>query len=47
MLDNMLTRSQEIILANVRQSTSLTLMILMSLYSRADLDAMGEGFAVT
>jgi hypothetical protein len=29
------------------QSVSLTLKILMSLYPRADLDAAGDGFAVT
>jgi hypothetical protein len=47
MLDSVPTRSREIILANMRQSTSLTLEILKSLYSRAVLDAAGEGFAVT
>jgi hypothetical protein len=47
MLDCLLSRSQEIILANMRQSVSLTLGILNSLYPRADLDAAGEGFAVT
>jgi hypothetical protein len=31
----------------MRQLVSLTLEILKSLYSRADLDTMGEGFAVT
>jgi hypothetical protein len=31
----------------MRLSTSLTLGILKSLYPRADLDAVGEGFAVT
>jgi hypothetical protein len=31
----------------MRQSASLTLRILKSLYPQADLDAMGEGFAVT
>jgi hypothetical protein len=31
----------------MRQSTSLTLGILKSLYPRANLDAVGEGFAVT
>jgi hypothetical protein len=40
-------RSWEIILTNMRQSTSLTLGILKSLYPRADLDSIGEGFAVT
>jgi hypothetical protein len=47
MLNSLPTRSQEIILANMRQSASITLGILMSLYPRADLDAVGEGFAVT
>jgi hypothetical protein len=31
----------------VRQSASLTLKILRSLYPQAILDAMGEGFAAT
>jgi hypothetical protein len=31
----------------VRQSGSLTLGILKSLYPQADLDAAGEGFVVT
>jgi hypothetical protein len=31
----------------MRQSTSLTLGILKSLYPRAHLDAVGEGFAAT
>jgi hypothetical protein len=31
----------------MRQSVSLTLRILRSLYPQANLDAMGEGFAVT
>jgi hypothetical protein len=47
MLDSLPTRSQEIILAKMRQSVSLTLKILKSLYPRADLDVMGEGFTVT
>jgi hypothetical protein len=47
MLDSLPMRSQEIILANMRQSVSLTLRMLKSLYSRADLDAAGEGFTVT
>jgi hypothetical protein len=46
MLDSMSTRSREVILANMTQSVSLTLGILKSLYPRANLDAMGEGFAV-
>jgi hypothetical protein len=47
MLDSLPTRSQEIILANMKQSTSLTLGILKSLYPQADLDVAGEGFAGT
>jgi hypothetical protein len=47
MLDSLPTRFQEIILTNMRQSMSLTLGILNSLYPRADLDVVGEGFAVT
>jgi hypothetical protein len=47
MLDSLLMRSWEIILTNMRQSVSLTLGILKSLYPWADLDAAGEGFAVT
>jgi hypothetical protein len=47
MLDSLLTRSREIILANMKQSTSLTLEILKSLYPHGDLDAAGEGFAAT
>jgi hypothetical protein len=47
MLDSLPMRSREIVLANMRQLTSLTLRILMSLYPRADLDTAGEGFAVT
>jgi hypothetical protein len=31
----------------MRQSASLTLGILKTLYPRADLDAAGEGFTVT
>jgi hypothetical protein len=47
MLDSLPTRFQEIILTNMRHSTSLTLGILNSLYPRADLDVVGEGFVVT
>jgi hypothetical protein len=47
MLDSLPSQSREIILANMPQSASLTLGILKSLYPRADLDAVGEGFAVT
>jgi hypothetical protein len=47
MLDSLPTRSREIILTNMKQSASLTLGILKSLYPRADVDAVGEGFAGT
>jgi hypothetical protein len=47
MLDSLPTRSQEIVLANMRQSASLTLGILKSLYPRDDLHAVCEGFAMT
>jgi hypothetical protein len=47
MLDSLLTRSWEIILANIRQSVSLTLRILKSLYPRADMDVAAEGFTMT
>jgi hypothetical protein len=47
MLDSLPNRSREIILANMRQSASLTLGILKSLYPRADLDTAGEGFVET
>jgi hypothetical protein len=47
MLDSMSNRSRDITLVNMRQSMSLTLGILKSLYPRADLDAAGEGFVAT
>jgi hypothetical protein len=47
MLDSLWMRSQEIILTNMRQLVSLSLIILKSLYPRANLDVVGEGFAVT
>jgi hypothetical protein len=47
MIDSLPIRSREIILTNMRQSASLTLRILKSLCPQADLDAVGEGFAVT
>jgi hypothetical protein len=47
MLDSLLTRSRELILANMKQSASLTLSILKSVYPQADLDVAGEGFATT
>jgi hypothetical protein len=40
MLDSLPTRSQEIILTNMRQSVK-------SLYPRADMDVVGQGFTVT
>jgi hypothetical protein len=46
MLDSLL-QSQEIILANMRQSAGLTLGILKSLYLQANSNVVGEGFAVT
>jgi hypothetical protein len=47
LLDGLLNRCWDIILANMKQAASLTLGILKSLYPQADLDATGEGFAVT
>jgi hypothetical protein len=47
MLDSLPTRSREIILANMKQSASLTLGILKSLYPRVDLDVADEGFVAT
>jgi hypothetical protein len=47
MLDILLTRSWEIIVTNMKQSASLTLGILKSLYPWVDLDTAGEGFTVT
>jgi hypothetical protein len=47
MLDSLPTRSREIIVANMKQSTSLTLGILKSLYPRVDLDVADEGFVAT
>jgi hypothetical protein len=47
MMDSLPTKSQEIILANMRQSSSINLSILKSLYSRADLDPVGEDFTAT
>jgi hypothetical protein len=47
MLYSLPTRSQEIILANMRQSMSVTLRILKCLYPQADLDVAGEGFVAT
>jgi hypothetical protein len=47
MLNNLLTWSQEIIFANMKQSVSLTLKIFKSLYPRADLEVAGKLFAAT
>jgi hypothetical protein len=47
MLDSLPSRSWEIILANMKQSVSLTLGILKSLYPQADLDAAADSFVVT
>jgi hypothetical protein len=47
MLDSVLTRSLEVILANMKYSTSLNLWILKFLYPWANLDVVGEGFAAT
>jgi hypothetical protein len=47
MLDSLPSRSREIILINMKQSVSLTLGILKSLYPRVDLDTTGEGFTAT
>jgi hypothetical protein len=46
MLDSLPARSLKIIFAYMRQSVSLTLRILMSLYPRDDFDTAGEGFMV-
>jgi hypothetical protein len=46
MLDSLPTRSQEIILTQTRLSVSLTLGIFKSLYPRADMDVVGEGFVM-
>jgi hypothetical protein len=47
MLDSQPMMSREIILTNMRQSVSLTLKVLKSLYPRANLDATGGCFAMT
>jgi hypothetical protein len=44
LLDMLLTRSQKIILSNMRKASSLTLEILKSLYPKAYLGAISEGF---
>jgi hypothetical protein len=45
--DGMSNQCREVIIANMKQAASLTHGILKSLYRRANLDAAGEGFAVT
>jgi hypothetical protein len=47
MLDSLLTRSREIILANMKQLASLALDILKSLYPQVDFNTVGEGFTAT
>jgi hypothetical protein len=47
LLDGLPNRCREVILANMKQAASLTLGILKSLYPRDDLDAAGDGFAMT
>jgi hypothetical protein len=47
LLDGLPNWCREVILANMKQAVSLTPGILKSLYPRVDLDAGGEGFAVT
>jgi hypothetical protein len=47
MFGSLPSRSRENILASMRQSVSLTLGILKSLYLRANLNVVGEGFAAT
>jgi hypothetical protein len=47
LLDRLPTRSHEVILSHMRKASSLTLGILKSLYPRADLDMVGEGFTAT
>jgi hypothetical protein len=42
-LDGLLTRSVEIILANVKQTPCLTLRILKSLYPLTDFNAVSDG----
>jgi hypothetical protein len=46
LLDGLPTQSRDVILANMRQSVTLTLGILKSLYPRANLDATGKGFVM-
>jgi hypothetical protein len=44
LLDMLPTRSQEVIISNMRKVSSLTLGILKSLYPKADLGATAERF---
>jgi hypothetical protein len=46
-LDNLPTRSQEIILANMKKSVNLTLGVLKSLYPQANFDTASESFTAT
>jgi hypothetical protein len=47
LLEGLPTQSQEVIFANMKKATSLTLRILKSLYPQANMDAMGKDFAAT
>jgi hypothetical protein len=47
LLDGLPNRCWEVILTKMKQAVSLTLRILKSLYPRADLDAVGDDFAMT
>jgi hypothetical protein len=47
LLGMLLMRSREIIISNMSKASGLTLGIRKSLYHRADLDAVGEGFMAT
>jgi hypothetical protein len=42
-LDGLPTRSREVILTNVKQSTCLTLEIMKSLYPPTDFNVVGDG----
>jgi hypothetical protein len=47
LLDGLPTWSQQVILANMKKATNLTLTILKSLYPQANLDVAGKGFMMT
>jgi hypothetical protein len=47
LLDGLPNWCQEVILTNMKQAVSLTLGILMSLCTWADLDAAGDSFVAT